>query len=307
MIVLDFALVGEPGKKNNFSMTEKELAARYSKTRSEDAAVLERIGEYSQSKIALTVNMIKHAIKKGVRFRYILADSWFACAEIIRFVSSRHIGCDYLGMIKVGEKGRTKYRFERKDITAPALVKLLKARKQVRYSRKLKCNYAVADAVFAGTKVRLFFVRRGKQGSWNGLITTDLSLDFFETYRIYAQRWSLEVVFKDSKSLLGLGKCQARDFASQIACASLAAIQYNLLSVVKRFNAYETIGALFRETCSGAMELTIVERIWGAVMEMVIAVTSVFNITDEEIYDAVINQSEELAHICEIYRPKMAV
>ena len=107
--------------------------------------------------------------------------------------------------------------------------------------------------------------------------------------------------------MLGLGKCQARDFASQIACASLAAIQYNLLSVVKRFNAYETIGALFRETCSGAMELTIVERIWGAVMEMVIAVTSVFNITDEEIYDAVINKSEELAHICEIYRLKMAV
>ena len=52
------------------------------------------------------------------------------------------------------------------------------------------------------------------------------------------------------------------------------------------------------------MELTIVERIWGAVMEMVFAVTSVFNITDEEIYDAVINKSEELAHICEIYRLK---
>ena len=148
------------------------------------------------------------------------------------------------------------------------------------------------------------FGKTGKQGSWNGLITTDLSLDFFEAYRIYAQRWSLEVVFKDSKSLLGLGKCQARDFASQIACASLAAIQYNLLSVVKRFNAYETIGTLFRETCSGAMELTIVERIWGAVLEMIIALTNVFNITDEEIYDAVINQSDELAHICDIYRLK---
>ena len=306
-MVLDFALLGEPGKKGNFSMTGKELAGRYSKTRPEDTAVQERINEYSQSKIKLTIDMIRRAIRKGVRFRYILADSWFACADIIRFATSRHIGCDYLGMIKVGEKGRTKYRFERNDLTAPALVKLLKGRKQVRYSRKLKCYYAVADVVFADTKVRLFFIRRGRQGAWNGLITTDLKLEFFEAYRIYAQRWSLEVVFKDSKSLLGLGKCQARDFASQIACASLAAIQYNLLSVVKRFNAYETIGALFRETCSGAMELTIVERIWGAVMEMVIAVTSVFNITDEEIYDAVINKSEELAHICEIYRLKMAV
>jgi len=241
-----------------------------------------------------------------VRFRYILADSWFACSEIIRLVSSRHINCDYLGMIKVGEKGRTKYRFGRKDLTAPALVRTLKARKEVKYSRRLKCHYAVADVIFADKKVRLFFVRRGKQGSWNGLITTDRSLDFLEAYRIYSQRWALEVVFKDGKSLLGLGKCQARDFASQIACTSLAAIQYNLLSVVKRFNAYETIGALFRETCSGAMELTVAERIWGAVLEMVIALTSVFNLTDEDIYDAIINQSEELAHICEIYRLKMA-
>jgi hypothetical protein len=306
-MVLDFALVGEPGKKNNFSMTAGELAARYSKSRSKEAAVRERIEEYSLSKITLTIDMIKRAIKKGIRFRYILADSWFACSEIIKFVHSRRIGCDYLGMIKVGEKGRTKYRFERKDLTAPALVKLLKTRKQIKYSRKLKCYYAAADVVFADTRVRLFFLRRGKQGKWNGLITTDLSLDFFEAYRIYSQRWALEVVFKDSKSMLGLGKCQARDFASQIACTSLVAIQYNLLSVVKRFNAYETIGALFRETCSGAMELTIVERIWGAVLEMVIAMANVFNLEEEDVYDAIINQSDELAHIYDIYRLKLAV
>ena len=305
-MVLDFALLGEPGKKANFSMTEKELAGRYSKTRPEDTAIQERISEYSQSKIMLTIDMIRRAIRKGVRFRYILADSWFACTDIIRFVTSRHIGCDYLGMIKVGDKGRTKYHFERKDLTAPALVKLLKSRKQVKYSRRLKCYYATADVVFADTKVRLFFIRRSKQGAWSGLITTDLKLEFFEAYRIYAQRWALEVVFKDSKGLLGLGKCQARDFASQIACTSLVAIQYNLLSVIKRFNAYETIGSLFREACSGAVELTIIERIWGAVLEMVIAMATVFNLADEDIYDAIINQSEELAHICDIYRLKLA-
>ena len=98
-MVLDFALVGEPGKKNNFSMTAGELAARYSKSRSKEAAVRERIEEYSLSKITLTIDMIKRAIKKGIRFRYILADSWFACSEIIKFVHSRRIGCDYLGTV----------------------------------------------------------------------------------------------------------------------------------------------------------------------------------------------------------------
>lgn len=97
-----------------------------------------------------------------------------------------------------------------------------------------------------------------------------------------------------------------RHNASQIACTSLVAIQYNLLSVIKRFNAYETIGSLFREACSGAVELTIIERIWGAVLEMVIAMATVFNLADEDIYDAIINQSEELAHICDIYRLKLA-
>ncbi|MBP6971345.1 MAG: IS4 family transposase, partial [Bacteroidaceae bacterium] len=67
------------------------------------------------------------------------------------------------------------------------------------------------------------------------------------------------------------------------------------------------IGALFRETCSGAMELTIVERIWGAVLEMVIAMANVFNLEEEDIYDAIINQSDELAHIYDIYRLKLAV
>lgn len=38
-------------------------------------------------------------------------------------------------------------------------------------------------------------------------MTTDIRLEFLEAYRIYAQRWSLEVVFKEAKGLLGLGKC----------------------------------------------------------------------------------------------------
>ena len=52
-------------------------------------------------------------------------------------------------------------------------------------------------------------------------MTTDIRLEFLEAYRIYAQRWSLEVVFKEAKGLLGLGKCQAGNFASQIAAISL--------------------------------------------------------------------------------------
>lgn len=60
--------------------------------------------------------------------------------------------------------------------------------------------------------------------------------------------FNLEVFFKESKQYLGLGKCQSRDFDAQIAHTSICMIQYNLLSVAKRFTDYETLGELFRNT-----------------------------------------------------------
>lgn len=305
-MLLDFALLGEKGKKGNYGMSDKELKRRFTKERNEEAAVQERINEYSMSKIDLMISMIKRAIGKGIHFRYVLADSWFACGAIIKFIRSRHIKCDYLGMIKIGESGRTKYHFQGHDYTAPALIKLLSSRKQKKYSRKLRCYYISVDVRFADTKVRLFFIRRNKKAPWNGMITTDTNLEYLEAYRIYSQRWSLEVIFKEAKGLLGLGKCQARNFASQIASTSLVILQYNLLSVIKRFKAYETMGKLFEQATKDTLELTITERIWGAIQEVVIAIANIFGLTDEEIYDAVINKSDEIAHVCGIYKLKLA-
>lgn len=125
LFILDFALLGEKDKKGNYGMSAKELQQRFTKKRNDEDVLQERIKEYSAKKIDLTIDMIKRAISKGFRFRYVIADSWFTCKDIIHFIRSRHIKCDYLGMIKVGENGKTKYRFNRKSYTAPALIKLL--------------------------------------------------------------------------------------------------------------------------------------------------------------------------------------
>ena len=305
-MLLDFAILGEKGRKGNYGMSEKELSRRFSKERDEDAAIQTRLDEYSLSKIDLAIEMVRRAIKHKIRFRYVLADSWFTCAKIVRFIRSRHIKCDYIGMIKVGEEGKTKYRFERKDLTAPAIIKKLNKQGEKKYSRKLKCWYICADVIFADTHVRLFFIRRSKRGPWSGLLTTDLALGFFEAYKIYSRRWSQEVIFKESKGLLGLGKCQSANFAAQIASTSLVALQYDILSAVKRFMDYETIGELFRQVAQDSHELTISERIWQAILEFVAAITKVFSIDDEEVLDALVNESDELAHICELYQYKMA-
>ena len=304
-LLLDFDIIGEQGKKGNYGMNAKELSRRR-KTEHDSKVLCEREQAYDMSKIDLAKEMIKRAIRKGIKFRYVLADSWFTNKEFIRFIHSRHIKCHWMGMIKVGENGKTKYQTEYGEMTAPALVRLGKRLKLQKYSRKLKCYYIMYDAVFGGVKARIFLVRRSKHGKWNGLLTTDTGIDFFKAWQIYSRRWAIEVVFKDSKTNLGFGKCQSTGFASQIAAATLCCLQYNILSVARRFSDYETIGGLFREISRETVQLSVAQQIWGILQELVTAIARVFGLLDEEIYDAVINQSEEIAHIAQFYNLKSA-
>ena len=318
--VLDFSLHGEEGKhpEKPFGMTKKQRDKQYSKVREETEAVHKRIGEYTKSKIEKAIEMVEHAIREGIRFDYLLADSWFTCTDIVKFIKSRHMCCHYLGMIKMG---KTKYLFEKKLFSAKELVKLLQARKAINYSRKLHCHYGVADVELGGVRVRLFFCRRSKNADWNGfvkrgqsqaclgyaerrnprmkfngLLTTNIKLDFNEAYRVYSRRWVVEVYFKDAKGLLGLGKSQSRDFASQIASISITMLQYNILSTIKRFSAYQTIGGLFHEATDGVIQLSVTERIWGLLQEIVRIIAEAFETDDERVMDALINRSETFKH-----------
>ena len=302
--LLDFALVGEEGKDGRHGLRQSQLDARFSKEHEKDSHTAMRIGEYGQSKIALMLDMIRRVIKRKVRFDYVLADSWFACAEVIRFITSRHVRCHYLGMIKMG---KTKYTYNGKEYTANQLVALFdKPKKGRNYSRRLGCHYITVDVGFANRDVRLFFTRRGKHSKWSGLITTNRKLDFPEAYRIYSMRWSLEVVFKESKQNLGLGKYQMRNFSSQVAMTAITAMQYNILSTAKRFSDYETIGGLFMDATKGSVELTLAERIWDIILEIVRDIAECFNIEDEQILDMLVNRSDKLSHFIEIYQLKLA-
>lgn len=304
-LLLDFSLLGEKGKNGNYGMSVKEIGRRHV-TRHDSPVLREREMEYDQSKIALSMEMIRRAIRHKVKFNYVLADSWFTCKDIVAFIHRLKTGCHWLGMIKVGENSKTKYHTNYGDLTAPAMVKKGKKLGIKKYSRKLKCHYIVFNAVFGGVKVRIFLVRRTQHGKWNGLLTTDTDMDFFKAWETYSRRWGLEVVFADCKGNLGFGKCQSTTFAAQIAAATICCIQYNILSVAKRFCDYETIGGLFREITRETVQLSVTQQIWGLIQELVTAIASAFGLLDEEIYDIVINRSEDMAHIAKFYTLKSA-
>lgn len=300
-MILDLELLGEKGKKGNYGMSAKELKKRKVGKKTSDLLDI-RKAAYDKSKIELAKEMIRRAISHKLKFKYVLADSWFTNKEIVKFIHGLHVACHWLGMIKVGEKSRTKYMVGDKEFTAPQLVRKGKKDKLKKYSRRLRCHYIQYDAVFGGVKVRIFLTRRTNHGSWNGLLTTDTSLEFSKAWEIYSRRWALEVVFKDCKTYLGFGKCQSHTFAAQIAASTICAIQYNLLSAARRFSDYETIGELFREACRDTVQLSAAQQIWGVLQELVNAMADAFGLVDEDIYNVIFNETNKMSHICKCYK-----
>jgi hypothetical protein len=290
---LDFSLHGEKGKNQNkpYGLTPAQGKKRYTKKRDKTSKASERTNDYFLTKIESMINMIRLAIAKGIRFDYLLVDSWFTCFELVKFIVSRRIKCHFIGMIKMG---KTRYNAFCKNLTSKEIVDLLRRKRMTKRSKLLGYYYAETIVDFKGIQVKLFFCKSSKKGNWNGMMTTNTELTFEQAYKIYSTRWSVEVFFKESKQHLGLGKCQAQDFDAQIAATTLCMLQYNLLSVVKRFNDYETLGELFRAAQKDALKLTISEQIWLIIIEVIAELSEIFNIDTEMLMEKLFSENEKL-------------
>jgi uncharacterized lipoprotein NlpE involved in copper resistance len=257
------------------------------KKRTSDNPNCQRVADYYETKVDSLISMICNAIKRGIRFDYLLVDSWFTSEKILRFVKSRKSKCHFLGMIKLG---KTKYTYKAKECTAKQLIDRNKKSKR---SKALGYRYFVINADYKGIDVKLFFCKTSRHGNWSALLSTNTKLNFDEAYRIYATRWSIEVFFKECKQYLGLGKCQSQDFDAQIAETTMAMLRYNILSLAKRFSDYESLGELFKNTRADSIQLTISEKIWLILCKIVKELAEIFEKDEDFIMTKLISDNEQ--------------
>lgn len=265
LIPVDFSIHRERGKnkKKPFGLRMKDYARRFVAIRPEKSPVQARLAELDTDKVTGTIKMLKRAAKNGICADYLLVDSWFVCDGLIKFVAeSKHIG-NLLGQCK---NDKRKYLYQGVEYAGEALKKKLLTK--WKRCRTLKMDYLQVDVAYKGTALRLFFTRRHGNTSERLLVTTDLGLSFTKAFEIYAIRWTIEVYFKESKQLLGLGDCQSTNFAAQIAAATMCMMQYVALAHQKRIGSYKTIGGLFRECTQQAMEALLSERILALILQM---------------------------------------
>lgn len=292
--MVESSLHGEIGKTKDREqgLTAAQRKARYVRERDENTPSAKRKAEYFTGKGQMLIEMVKRAIKSGIPFEYLLVDSWFTNTELVDFVCKCRKKFHLLGMARMGN---TKYTSkEWGELNAKGLLSKLSKTKSIKYSRRYRCNYATADVVLGTRAVRLFFCRRGKRDNWKILLTTNVKLDFMTAYEIYAMRWSIEVCFSDSKRLLGLADCSARDFSSQLAHVSVVMIRYNLLASIKRAYDYETIGGLFNDIYLGVHELTVMDKLWEIVLDVVAVVAEMIGADEDDLIRQIIDNDKRL-------------
>ena len=64
---------------------------------------------------------------------------------------------------------------------------------------------------------------------------------------------------------------------------------------VKRYESYETIGGVFRDVMQASLELTVTDKIWGILMDVLQTIAEAFNFDQDEMMREIIkNNNKEL-------------
>jgi len=289
-IPIDFSVHREKGKNEEkpFGLKKKELKRQYSKKRLKSPSGYQRAKEADISKIESAIQMIKRALSKGVKVDYLLMDSWFTCWAFVELAINRKGSALHLiGMYKTP---KTKFDYDGHKLTHSQIRNVLG--KPIR-CRKLGFYYKTASVEWKSVKVKLFFSRQGKNGKWKVFMTTNTGLSFIEMIEIYQIRWTIEVFFKESKQLLGLGKCQSNDFDAQIADITTTMIQHLILTLRFRFDHYESKGALFSHLNEQSIQYRLNERLWGLFLELTKIIATIFEGVDcDDIIEKILNDEK---------------
>lgn len=116
--------------------------------------------------------------------------------------------------------------------------------------------------------------------------------DFVKAFEVYQIRWNIEVLNKECKQYLGLGKCLGRDFDEQIADGTLCFLTYITMALEKRFSEYETMGELFTDMEENLMALTLWKRVLACIKRLLEVLCEHLGVTVDEMIESLINDEE---------------
>lgn len=278
-------------KHPEYGLSRKEKKQQFSKKRDKSSPGYVRSKESDMSKTSMFIKMVVRAVRNGFVPDYVLTDTWFFCQELLKTVdklSSK--GVRLLSMAKIGN---IKYTLiNGKSYNAHSLIKIYQ--RKACYNRALKAHYIKVPATYSGIRINLFFVKMGSKSSWRLLVTSDLSISFTKLMKVYQLRWSIEVFFKECKQYLNLGKSSSSDFDGQIADATIAMMQHNMLTFYKRMNHQQSFGELFQKISNEIIESSLAEKLWDTFIQVLQVFDKILKIDIIEVYQEMLRNENTM-------------
>jgi len=236
----------------------KKITGKFRKKRDATSCGAKRKAEMAKDKISLAISMLKRAVRKGFIPDIVQTDSWFSCLKLIKAVRALANGSvHFLGMIKFGTRN---FEWAGKSLNLTGLRRANMG--NAKRCRRFNSRYIQIDCILPGLgAVRIFISRYAGSKKWVALLTTDMTMSYVKAIETYMIRWNIEICFKETKQILGLEKCQARDFDSQIAHIALVFMAHALLVDMKAREEYKSLGALFEALGDQRRTALVTERL----------------------------------------------
>ncbi|KGR77163.1 IS4 family transposase [Ureibacillus manganicus] len=239
-IPVDFALMSSSKKDSRIQEINETIDKRTSEYK--------RRAEAIKPKPTVVSDLLDHALNKGIIADYVLMDSWFTQAPLIKTVTDK--GLFVIGMVK---QLKQRYLYNGQRLTFPELY--AKANPSMGKKDILGSIHVTLEN---GIPAKILFIRnRNKRSEWLAILSTDTTLDNEEIVRIYGMRWDIEVFFKCNKSLLNLEKeFQGRSYDMLISHTTIVYTRYILIAWQMRKEADpKTFGNLFYILCEDVKDM----------------------------------------------------
>ena len=193
-----------------------------------------------------TLNLVKQTLSQGIAADYLLMDSWFTEAPLIKEVMNE--GLDVIGMVK--KTSKRFYQYKGKKFPLQTLITHCNVNQKI-FSHQEGSLGSIQVKLNNGIPVKIVFIRHRKyKTEWLAILSTNTSLSDEEIIRIYGYRWDIEVFFKCNKSHLKLNKeFQCRSYDSMIGHTTIVFTRYIFLAWENRkTNDPKTLGMIFMTT-----------------------------------------------------------
>ena len=238
-VPVDFTMLSSANDRNRLSEMNNALDKRTHGFKRRMEALLK--------KPDAVVNMLTNALNSGFSADYVLMDSWFTQAPLLRALTDRQL--HVIGMVK---ELKQRYLYNGQKLSLKELYA------NIPKNPKVEILGSVVVKTACGLPLKIVFVQnRNNRREWLAILSTDLSLDNAEIVRVYGMRWSIETFFKFSKSYLKLGtEFQGRSFDMLISHTTIVFARYLVLEWERRNNCDDrTFGGLFYLFCDEVRDM----------------------------------------------------